>query len=236
MAYLKIGTVDPNYPAVSNPCNGDTVHVSSLFSLVGRTALITGGNGGIGGYMARGMAEAGADIIIFKIPGEQSTFPDELGKQTGRKVHVYECDLGDSEAIRAAVAKVLEDGLTVDILCNVAGISGEFVQVLDENDDHRGKVAQIHYHAPYVLSQLIGHHMASRQKGGKIINISSIAAFRPQTRFSTYGPMKAALSHLTETLATEFARYNIQVNDLVPGCVTDPSLFLDTESSTADAL
>lgn len=137
MAYLKIGTVEPDYPPVSNPSVAESVHTLSLFDLSGKTALITGGNGGIGGGMARGLAEAGANIIILQIPGEQSTFAQELAKETGIDVHVYDCDLADSQAIRSTIPKLLADGHTIDILCNVAGISGGFVPILDETDSHR---------------------------------------------------------------------------------------------------
>ena len=69
---------DSKYPAVAPICRAEQSDVQSLFNLTGKTALITGGNGGIGGGMARGLAEAGADIIIIQLPGEKSTFATEL--------------------------------------------------------------------------------------------------------------------------------------------------------------
>lgn len=140
MAYLKIGTVEHDYPVVSNPCVANSLNALSLFDLSGMTALITGGNGGIGGGMARGLAEAGAKIIILQIPGEQLPFPQQLAKDTGTEVHVYDCNLADNSDIRKMIPKILTDGHVIDILCNVAGISGGFVPILDENDSHREMV------------------------------------------------------------------------------------------------
>lgn len=118
------------------------VHTPSLFDLSGKTALVTGANGGIGGGMARGLAEAGADIVIFQIPGEVSSFHTELSGATGRRVYVYDCDLGDSECIRRVIQRVFDDGLTIDILCNVAGISSGSIPILHETDAHKDAVSQ----------------------------------------------------------------------------------------------
>lgn len=117
------------------------VHTLSLFDLTGKTALVTGANGGIGGGMARGLAEAGADIIIFQIPGEQSQFHAELAIETNRKVSVYDCDMSNTSSIRETVRKVLEDGHNIDILCNVAGISSGSIPILHEKDEHKDAVS-----------------------------------------------------------------------------------------------
>ncbi|KAH7254953.1 hypothetical protein B0J15DRAFT_396811 [Fusarium solani] len=214
---------DNEFPPVPSICHGETISTPSLFNLTGKTALVTGGNGGIGSGMARGLAEAGADIIIIQIPGEVSSVAEQLRADTGRRVDVYECDLAKSDAIRKTLDGILKrDQRSVDILCNVAGISGGFVPVLTETDAHRELVVQIHYHAVYVLSQLVGRHMAERGQGGKIINVASIAAERAMTRFSVYGPVKAAVGQLTNSLANELAIYNIQVNVLCPGWIHTP--------------
>ena len=128
-------------PEVPTRCVAQDQTTLSLFNLRGKTALITGANGGIGGGMARGLAEAGADIVIFQIPGDKSTFGDELSRQTGSKVSVYDCDLSDTSAIRATVKRVLDDGYIVDILCNVAGISSGSIPILHETDEHKDAVS-----------------------------------------------------------------------------------------------
>ena len=129
---------DQSFPPVPSICRGENVSALALFDLTGKTALLTGGNGGIGSGMARGLAEAGADIIIIQIPGEVSTFATDLAAATRRRVDVYECDLAKSDMIRETVGQILErDGRQVDILCNCAGIGGGFVSVLSETDEHR---------------------------------------------------------------------------------------------------
>lgn len=130
----------PDQP-VPKACKAAEVPTLSLFDLSGKTALVTGANGGIGGSMAQGLAEAGADIIIFQIPGEDSSFRKELAASTGRKTYVYDCDLRDSASIRSTVQKVLDDGHNVDILCNVAGISSGSIPILHETDEHKDAVS-----------------------------------------------------------------------------------------------
>lgn len=129
---------DGEFEPVPTPCRAESTTVPALFDLTGKTGLVTGGNGGIGSGIARGLAEAGADIIIIQIPGEKSLFPQQLAADTGRRVDTYDCDLASSEAIRSTIDRILvQDARKVDILANVAGISGGFVPILTETDDHR---------------------------------------------------------------------------------------------------
>lgn len=142
-AATKTATVMPKFPMPTElpPTEPPSeIHTLSLFDLSGKTALVTGANGGIGGGMSRGLADAGADIIIFQIPGEMSNFHEELAAATGRKTFVYECDMGDSLSIRHTVQKVLDDGHHIDILCNVAGISSGSIPILHETDGHKDAV------------------------------------------------------------------------------------------------
>lgn len=136
----KMATFAPDgeFAPVATPYRAEISTTPTLFDLTGKTALVTGGNGGIGSGIARGLAEAGADIIIIQIPGEKSLFPERLAADTGRRVDTYDCDLASSEAIRSTVDRILvRDVRTVDILANVAGISGGFVPILTETDAHR---------------------------------------------------------------------------------------------------
>ncbi len=131
-------TLPPEIPTNPEPTGIPTL---SLFDITGKTALVTGANGGIGGGMARGLAEAGANIVIFQIPGEESTFHAQLAAETGRKVSVYDCDLGNTAEIRQTVQRVLDDGHNIDILCNVAGISSGSIPILHETDEHKDAVS-----------------------------------------------------------------------------------------------
>ena len=189
--------------------------------------------------MARGLAEAGADIVIFQIPGETSDFHQKLAGQTGRRVAVYDCDMSDSNMIRHTIQNVFDDGYNIDILCNVAGISSGSIPILHETDEHKdavralkeepgstssdpetdrsAQIIQVNFNSVWVLSQCVARHMVHRGRGGKIINICSLAAHKAMTTFSVYGPMKAAVGQLTNAFANEFGPYNIQVNAIYPG-------------------
>ena len=90
--------------------------------------------------MSTGLAEAGADIVIFQIPGEKSNFHKTLAASTGRRVSVYDCDMSDSTMIREAMQRVIDDGHKIDILCNVAGISSGSIPILHETDQHKDAV------------------------------------------------------------------------------------------------
>ncbi|KAK7754048.1 hypothetical protein SLS62_003894 [Diatrype stigma] len=222
----------PEYPAIPPPTGIPTL---SLFDLSGKTALVTGANGGIGGGMATGLAEAGADIIIFQIPGDSSRFHEQLVAATGRKVFVYDCDLSSNKEIRQVVKRVIDDGHNIDILCNVAGISSGSIPILYETDEHKDAIIQINFNATWVMSQCVARHMGERGKGGKIINICSLAAHKPMPTFSVYGPMKAAVGQATDAFATEFGPYNIQVNAIYPGWIHTAlsQRFVDDEEANA---
>ncbi|CAK7206927.1 hypothetical protein SEUCBS139899_009734 [Sporothrix eucalyptigena] len=199
-----------------------TESILSLFDLTGKTALVTGANGGIGSAMTRGMADAGADIVIFQIPGEKSSFHADLAEATGRKVSVYDCDLSDSPSIRKVIQQVFEDGNQIDILCNVAGISSGSIPILYETDEHKDAIIQINFNAVWILSQCVARHMIEHKRSGKIINICSLAAHKALPTFSVYGPIKAAVAQLTNSLANEFGPYNIQANAIFPGWIDTP--------------
>ena len=124
-------------------CVAERRWTPSLFDLSGKTALITGANGGIGGGMARGLAESGADIIIFQIPGDKSSFGQKLAAETNCNTWTYDCDMADSAMVRDTVRKALDDGHEIDILCNVAGISSGSIPILHETDEHKDAVRSV---------------------------------------------------------------------------------------------
>ncbi|WEW54756.1 short chain alcohol dehydrogenase [Emydomyces testavorans] len=96
--------------------------VLSLFSLQGKTALVTGGTRGIGQAMAMALAEAGADIVLVQRDGSNTTTRDELVQKTGRKVTIHVAELLDREAVRRIIPSIVESGQRLDILLNCAGI------------------------------------------------------------------------------------------------------------------
>ncbi|KEY73477.1 hypothetical protein S7711_07501 [Stachybotrys chartarum IBT 7711] len=191
--------------------------VLDLFRIDGKTALITGANGGIGGAMAEALAEAGANIIILQIPGDTSTATKEALAKLPIKVTVYDCDISNVEQIRDTVTAVtVRDGQQIDILINCAGTSGHKA-ILETDDEFREKVFAINMRANYVMTQEVGKHMISVGKGGKILNVSSLAGMIATTQISAYAGTKGAINQFTSAFANEWAAYNIQVNCLCPG-------------------
>ena len=179
------------------------------FSLHGKTALIAGASRGIGLAIARGMREAGADVILAARSKDKL---DSLARElNGRAVAL---DMKDADSIRRAA----DDADDVDILVNVAGtnVRRRFEEYTDEEYDH---VMQTNLHGIVRLTQLVGKRMIERGKGGKVIAIGSLLTLSGMPYMSVYSITKGAIGQLTKSLAAEWARYNIQVNCIAPGFI-----------------
>jgi gluconate 5-dehydrogenase len=179
------------------------------FSLNGKTALVTGASRGIGLAIAKAMRDAGAQVILAARSKEKlESLAVEL---SGRAL---ELDLGSSKSIRQAAA---EAG-AVDILVNCAGINirRKFEDYTREQYD---QILQTNVHGLFELTQLVGRGMIERGRGGKIINIGSLATIHGLPWLSVYTLSKGAVGQLTKALAAEWARHNIQVNCIAPGFI-----------------
>jgi 2-deoxy-D-gluconate 3-dehydrogenase len=189
----------------------------SLFDLKGRVAVVTGGNGGIGLGMARGMAEAGAAIAI----AGRNTAKSEAAAAELAKLGVKTAVLNVDVASEASCRKMIEDAAKalgrIDILVNNAGINirkpadqmelAEWKQVIDVNLTS----AFICSHAVYPKMKEAG--------GGKIINIGSMLSIFGAPFAPAYGASKGGIVQLTKSLATTWAKDNIQVNAVLPGWI-----------------
>lgn len=196
-----------------------TSGILNLFRLNDKRALITGANGGIGGAMAVALAEAGASIVILQIPGDTNTSTKDELIALSAKFSVYDCDLSSVSNIRETVKKIIdEEGLPIDILINCAGVSGH-KPILDVDDTFREKVFNVNMTANYVITQEVGRRMIERGKGGKILNVSSLAGMLATKNISAYAGTKGAVNQFTSAFANEWAEHNIQVNCLCPGYV-----------------
>jgi 2-deoxy-D-gluconate 3-dehydrogenase len=184
-----------------------------LFDLKGRTALVTGGNGGIGLGMAQGLAAAGARIAIA---GRDKAKNKEAVKSLPDAVAV-EADLKDENACRAMVDEAAKRLGRLDILVNNAGTNirkrpeeytlDEWKLVLDTN-----------LTSAFVAAQAAYPHM-KRVGGGKIVNIGSMMSIFGASFVAPYGASKGAIVQLTRALATAWAKDNIQVNAVLPGWI-----------------
>jgi NAD(P)-dependent dehydrogenase (short-subunit alcohol dehydrogenase family) len=191
-----------------------------LFSLRGRTALVTGASGGIGGVLAAALADAGAMVGLHGQRQPQLEAMQRAIAERGGEAHVFPADLSDARMCRALIASVQERLGRLDILVNCAGINRRNrVERVSEADFDA--IIDINLRSVFLLCQSAYPGMRD-QGGGKIVNIGSITSSIGLGSVGPYGATKAALANLTRTMAVEWARDNIQVNCLAPGFIHTP--------------
>jgi gluconate 5-dehydrogenase len=185
--------------------------LTELFSLRGRVALITGSGRGLGYAMARGMAQAGAAIILNGRNEQQLQQSVAALAAEGHAVRGSVFDVTDSAKIKAAVADVGQ----VDILVNNAGIQHR--QPLEAFDEAAWRqVLDVNLTGVFLTTQAVVTGMIAR-KSGKIINISSLIGEVSRRSIGAYAASKGGLKMLTKTMANEWAVHNIQANAIAPG-------------------
>lgn len=189
----------------------------SMFSLKGKTAIVTGGSRGIGKAIAIGFARAGAVVVVTSrkiadleaVCNEISSF--------GGKAYPVQAHLARMNEIQAMVdASMGKLGGRIDILVNNAGTSPAAAGVLDVEERLWDVIMNLNLKSLYFTSQAVGRIM-KKQGSGKIINIGSIDGLKPHRTVSIYSISKAAVRMATSAFATELAGCNIQVNAILPG-------------------
>jgi len=196
------------------------VHMIDMFNLSGKVAIVTGGNQGIGLAISRALAQAGAAVIIANRRAAEGKKAAEALKKEGLKVTAIPTDVSDESSVTAMVSRVRENYGKIDILVNNAGVivRKPAEEITRADYDH---MMNTNLRGLFLCCQLVGRQMI-KQKKGKIINISSDASQRAMPERSIYAVSKAGVSHLTRCLATEWAKYNINVNAIGPGPTITP--------------
>jgi 2-deoxy-D-gluconate 3-dehydrogenase len=192
----------------------------NLFDLSGRAAIVTGGNGGIGLGIARGLAGAGAAIAVAARNAAKSAAAVKELEALGAKAIAIEVDVREEGSCRAMVAEAAARLGRIDVLVNNAGINirklpqdytlAEWREVLDTN-----------LTSAFVCSQAV-HPAMVKAGGGKIVNVGSMLSLFGGPVMAPYGASKGGLVQLTRSLASAWAKDNIQVNAILPG-------FIDTD-------
>jgi len=193
--------------------------VLDQFSLAGRTALVTGGNRGLGEAFARGLAEAGARVMIASRDAAQNEIAIEKMRADGLQVESLVADITKDADVERMVEETIERLGSIDILVNNAGICYHR-DAWDVPDDEWDTVFNLNVRALFKCSRAVGTHMRERGSGS-IVNIGSISAMivnRPQNQ-AAYNASKAAVHQLTKSLAAEWAQDGIRVNAVAPGYV-----------------
>ncbi|CAM5324834.1 Gluconate 5-dehydrogenase OS=Afipia felis OX=1035 GN=gno PE=3 SV=1 [Afipia felis] len=189
-----------------------------LFDLTGRTALVTGGNSGIGLAMARAMALAGAAIVLVARRADELERAAAELRGEGFDASTAATDLADASAI-GALADALS-GRTIDIIVNAAGVNlrQPFRAVSAEAFDLH---MALHLRAPFLLTQAFAPKMAERN-WGRIINLASMQSTRAFPDSAPYGAAKGGIVQLTRAIAEEWSRHGITCNAIAPGFFPTP--------------
>jgi 2-dehydro-3-deoxy-D-gluconate 5-dehydrogenase len=188
--------------------------LEELFSLAGRVALVTGGNGGLGRAMALGLRAAGARVAVT---GRDSRKNMQVAAELGSDGAVLTLDVRSEDAVAAAVVDVLERFGRLDILVNNAGVALSNGSVTNMPRADWDMVIETNMTGAFLCAKHAGRAMISAGHGGKILNIASIYARYGAPDFAHYSSAKAGLVGLTRALAVELAPHNIQVNAILPG-------------------
>ncbi|SDI42323.1 gluconate 5-dehydrogenase [Pseudomonas flavescens] len=192
--------------------------MSSLFDLTGRTALITGSTRGLGLSYAKGLAEAGAAVIL------NGTHPQRLQEavaeltRAGHRASGYAFDVADEAAVEAVFQTLDRQQVAVDILINNAGIQHRQPMLELALADWQ-RVLDVNLTSAFIIGRAAARRMVARGGGGKIINIASLTSEAARATVAPYTAAKGGVKMLTKAMAAEWAEHAIQCNAIGPGYI-----------------
>lgn len=198
---------------------------NNLFDLSGKTALITGGNSGIGLGFATGVAKHGADVCIWGMNPEKIEVAVDSLKQYGTKIHAIQCDVSDEDAVNKSFAETLEVFGRVDTCIANAGVGGggSFAELTTEQWH---QVHKVNIDGLFFTLRCAARHMKERAEagdpGGRLIGTSSLGALMGMARSQAYAGSKGAVISIMQGLAIEFARYKVNAHSILPGHIETP--------------
>jgi len=190
-----------------------------MFDLSGKVSIVTGGNRGIGRGLALGLAEARAAVAILARDEEknQATLKELLS--LGVPAIALRVDLKERRELKPAFDEVERKLGPVDIMVNNAAYA-TLTSVVETSEEDWDGVLAVNLNAAFLFCKYAAQSMIKRGKGGKIINVTSLASAFGSGVFPSYAVTKGGLAQLTRSLAIELGRHNIQVNALAPGWVS----------------
>ncbi|NLC31785.1 MAG: SDR family oxidoreductase [Clostridiales bacterium] len=197
------------------------MYLEKLFGLSGKVALVTGGGQGIGQVVAQGLAQAGAKVVIMNRANVEDTV--SLIKSAGGTAMGVQADVTSEKQVDAALQKVLEAYGTIDIVVNNAGICMHQSTLEMTPEDFR-RVLDVNLTGTFIVARAAGRIMIGRGIRGNIVNMASMSGSIvniPQWQCS-YNASKAAVIHLTKSLAMEWVDQGIRVNSISPGYIATP--------------
>ena len=189
----------------------------NIFDLTGKIALVTGAEHGIGFSIAKGLAEAGAEIVFNHYKEEVVERGIKAYEKEGIKAHGYVCDVTDENAVNEMVKKIEAEVGVIDILVNNAGIIKR-IPMCEMSADEFRHVIDVDLNAPFIVSKAVIPSMIKKGHG-KIINICSMMSELGRETVSAYAAAKGGLKMLTRNICSEYGEYNIQCNAIGPGYI-----------------
>jgi 3-oxoacyl-[acyl-carrier protein] reductase len=188
-----------------------------MFDLAGKTALVTGATGGLGGTIAKALQRQGATVALS---GTRREVLDGLAAEIGERVHVLPCNLADKNEVEALVPKAEETMGQLDILVANAGITRDnlFVQLKDEDWD---QVIDVNLTATFRLTRAAVRGMM-RRRFGRVIGITSVVGVTGNPGQGNYAASKAGMIGMIKSVAAEYARRGVTANCVAPGFISTP--------------
>ena len=191
------------------------------FDLTGKTALITGGNSGIGLGMADALAASGAGVAIWGTSAAKNAAAAKQLEAHGGRVQTLECDVADEAAVERCFARTVETFGRVDACFANAGVSGRSggQSFTEMSTEEWRRVMSVNLDGVFFTLRAAARHMTGRDGGGSLVVTSSLAAISGQARGEHYAATKGAVIAMMKALAVEFARHGVRANAILPGWI-----------------
>ncbi len=191
-------------------------YLTSLFGLEGKTAVVIGGTGVLGGGIAETLARAGAHVLVVGRSEERGGKCVQRIQDSGGSAEFVAADSTDANDLNGIVDHLKNAGRTADVLVNGAGINSA-TPYLKIEEEEWARILDVNLRSVFLACQIFGKFMIEQETHGSIINIASLSGITALSRVFTYSATKAAVLNLTQNLAREWARHGIRVNALSPG-------------------
>jgi len=189
---------------------------NNLFSLKGKTALITGGSSGLGHAIATAFLQAKANVIICARKPYTATDLSDLANELGVHFHSICCDITNSSDVNSMISQIAQEFQTLDILVNSAGIN-RLCKAEDYDEKTFSQVLDINIKGTFLVTRAVANQFMISQKYGRILNLSSVKGTVGATEnYLAYCTSKGAVNMYTKQLACEWGKYQITCNAIAP--------------------
>ncbi|HEX2475912.1 MAG TPA: SDR family oxidoreductase [Lacipirellulaceae bacterium] len=190
-------------------------YLQKLFGFDDQVAVVIGGTGVLGGELCKGLAQAGASVVVAGRSAERGEACVKAIEKLGGRASFGEVDACNRASVAALLEKVVGEYGRVDALVNCAGVNSP-TPYFDISDEEFNKIINGNLLATHLACQIFGKRMVDAGKGA-ILNIGSVTSYRPLSRVFIYSASKAAVLNLTQNVARELAPHGVRVNCLCPG-------------------